>query len=307
MSHQDLVVDAQQLTKRYKSLPAVNGITFGIRQGECFGMLGPNGAGKTTTVKMIYCFTPVTEGQLLVFGMDVGKAPRKIKALIGVCPQELNLDPDFTVEKNLQVFARYFGLKPRDYGRRIEDLLAFAELQGKRKERVEALSGGMKRRLQLARALINTPKLLILDEPTTGLDPQARHLIWDRILDLKREGVTIILTTHYMEEAAFLCDRIVVIDHGQVSDTGHPTDLVKRHVGRETLELWEIDAGLEKYIKAHESGFEFSGRRALFSGDNVRDMIDKLQNSYGALTNFLVRPANLEDVFLKLTGRSLRE
>ncbi|MBN2054325.1 ATP-binding cassette domain-containing protein [bacterium] len=301
------VVRAQGLTKRFRNLTAVDGVSFEIMSGECFGFLGPNGAGKTTTVRMIYCFTPPTAGGLTVFGLDVGRSSREIKVKIGVCPQEDNLDPDFSVEKNLRVYGRYFGLSGSAFETRLESLLAFAQLRERRRDKVDNLSGGMKRRLLLARALVNSPRLLILDEPTTGLDPQARHLIWDRIRDLRREGVTIILTTHYMEEAAQLCDRLMVVDHGRIVELGAPDELVRRHVGREVLEMWDLDGEQRGWLEGSAGGFEFFGNRAFLYGEGVEAVLTDLRGRGGRFERFLIRPAGLEDVFLRLTGRGLRD
>lgn len=301
------VVKAQKLTKKFKNLTAVDGIDFEIRQGECFGFLGPNGAGKTTTVRMIYCFTPLTSGTLTVLGLSTVENERTIKSRIGVCPQEANLDPDFSVEKNLQVYARYFGLKSAAVQQRIEELLVFAELTHRRKEKVDYLSGGMKRRLLLARALLNKPQLLILDEPTTGLDPQARHMIWDRIRSLKQEGVTIILTTHYMDEAEYLCDRLLFIDHGKIIETGVPSDLIDHHVGKEVLEIWEMTPAQRVYLEQLTLGFDYHESRALLYSSHVKTVLDQLQRGDVKLSKIVIRPTNLEDVFLRLTGRELRE
>ncbi len=231
-----IVVSAENLTKRYGDLVAVDGINFSVEQGECFGFLGPNGAGKTTTIKMIQCVSPKTSGKLEVLGMDVDLYPKEIKRNLGVVPQENNLDPDFTVYENLMVYSRYFSIPKNEAKERIEKLLRFMQLEEKRDAIIERLSGGMKRRLILARALLNEPKILILDEPTVGLDPQARHLIWDRIRSLKKEGVTTILTTHYMEEASQLCDRLVIMDYGKILVEGRPEDLVREQIGTSILE-----------------------------------------------------------------------
>ena len=303
----ELAVQAQHLTKRYKDLVAVDGIDFQIEAGVCFGMLGPNGAGKTTTVRMIYGAAPPTSGTLTVLGWDVVKNPREIKAQLGVCPQEVNLDPDFSVEKNLWVYGRYFGMSRSVMAERVEAMLRFAELSAKRNQKVDNLSGGMKRRLLMARALINSPRLLILDEPTTGLDPQARHMIWERIQELKRNGVTIILTTHYMEEAEFLCDRLMFIDHGKIIESGSPRALVASHSGREVLELWDLTAAQLQQLDAGPVPLEFSGTRAFHYGDTVAGAAAKILEMDPGLTKYMIRPANLEDVFLKLTGRGLRE
>ena len=224
MNSSEVIVKARGLTKRFNhDVLAVDHIDFDVYRGECVGFLGPNGAGKTTTVRMIYCFYPVTEGELTVAGLNVSTQAREIKGMIGVSPQDDNLDPDFSVLKNLQVYARYFGVPKEEATKRATQLLKFFALDEKCDASISQLSGGMKRRLIMARALINEPKILLLDEPTTGLDPQGRHLVWDEIRTLRKQGVTIILTTHYMDEAAALCDRILIVDNGKSSKRAHPT------------------------------------------------------------------------------------
>ena len=225
----DAVVRAVNLVKKYNGLTAVDGISFQVIQGECFGFLGPNGAGKTTTMRMIYGFSAPTAGRLDVFGLPVGKHSREIKRRVGIAPQELSLDPDLRVLQNLLIYARYFDIPKAEARRRADELLNFFHIQDKKNEKLDHLSGGMKRRLLVARALINQPEVLVLDEPTTGLDPQSRHDMWERIRELKAKGVTTILTTHYMEEAEQLCDRILVIDYGKIVEEGRPSDLVKKH------------------------------------------------------------------------------
>jgi lipooligosaccharide transport system ATP-binding protein len=237
MDSREVVIKAQGLTKKYDQFIAVDHIDFEVYKGECIGFLGPNGAGKTTTVRMIYCFSPVTEGELTVAGMNVSTHARQVKSLIGVSPQEDNLDPDFSVIKNLEVYARYFDIPKKEAAKRALELIRFFQLTEKRDASIPQLSGGMKRRLIMARALINEPKILLLDEPTTGLDPQGRHLVWDEIRTLRKQGVTIILTTHYMDEAAVLCDRILIIDNGKIIETGSPHELIKKYVGEEVLEV----------------------------------------------------------------------
>ncbi|WP_341473971.1 ABC transporter ATP-binding protein [Desulfofundulus thermobenzoicus] len=231
------VVVAEKLTKEFNGRAAVRGIDFAVRARECFGFLGPNGAGKTTTVNMICCFSPVTSGRLTVLGMDVRKHPRQIKSRLGVVPQENNLDPDLKVLQNLLVYAGYFRLPAADARPRAMELLEFFDLADRAGERVDRLSGGMKRRLTIARALINNPEVVVLDEPTTGLDPQARHLVWQRLRRLKERGVTLLLTTHYLEEASQLCDRLVIMDQGEILEEGDPRGLVSRHIGREVVEV----------------------------------------------------------------------
>ena len=302
------VVEARDLVKRFGPLTAVDGIRFDVREKECFGFLGPNGAGKTSTMKMIYCASPVTGGSLRVLGMDVGTSARRIKSRLGVVPQENNLDPDLPVRRNLITYARYFGLSAKEAGERADRLLSDLELAARAGDKVDVLSGGMKRRLLIARGLINRPDLLILDEPTTGLDPQARHLIWQRLRRLKREGVTLLLTTHYMDEAAQLCDRIVVIDRGKVLIDGAPAELVEREVGREVVEL-RVEEGEEARALALVSGNHFKTERA---GDTLYLYTDRAIEIMGRLKEagyrrLHYRPASLEDLFLKLTGRELRD
>jgi lipooligosaccharide transport system ATP-binding protein len=308
MNSSEVLIKARGLTKRFNhNLTAVDHIDFEVYKGECVGFLGPNGAGKTTTVRMIYCFLPVTEGTLTVAGMDVSTQAREIKGMIGVSPQEDNLDPDFSVLKNLQVYARYFDIPKEAATKRALDLLKFFQLEEKKDASIYQLSGGMKRRLIMARALINEPKILLLDEPTTGLDPQARHLVWDEIRSLRKRGVTVILTTHYMDEASALCDRVLVVDNGKIIETGVPHELVRRFVGEDVLEV-EYDEDVVKTLKA-----ELPGAQVEVFGDQVRVFIDEPHGVFERVVkkfpdkNMTIRNANLEDVFLKLTGRKLRE
>jgi lipooligosaccharide transport system ATP-binding protein len=299
-------VAARALTKRFGDLVAVGGIDFEIPPGRCCGFLGPNGAGKTTTVRMIHAFAPITSGSVEVFGLDVTRHPREVKALIGLSPQEDNLDPDFTPLKNLMVHARYFGISGGAARRRADSLLAFMQLTEKANESLHALSGGMKRRLLLARALINEPRLLILDEPTVGLDPQARHQIWERLRALRREGVTVLITTHYMEEAAQLCDEVLIMDRGRILAHGAPADLVRREIGDRVLEVW----GDEGELRAFASGLGFRheeahGRLFVFGGRDD-DLLGPARERFPD-AQVLLRQATLEDVFLRLTGRELRD
>src|SRR4030042_248110 len=237
MSSAQVLIEAKALTKKFDSFTAVDHIDFKVYKGECVGFLGPNGAGKTTTVRMIYCFSPPTEGELHVAKMSVSEQAREIKGMVGVAPQEDNLDPDFTVIKNLQVYARYFDIPKAEATKRATELLRFFQLEEKQAKSISELSTGMKRRLIMARALINEPRILLLDEPTTGLDPQARHIVWDGIRNLRKQGGTGILTTHYMDEAAELCDRIFIMDNGKIIEQGKPSELVKKHVGDDVLEF----------------------------------------------------------------------
>ncbi len=232
------VITAYNLEKRFGTLIAVNRISFSVQEGEIFGFLGPNGAGKTTAMRMVHCVSRRTGGDLFVFGMDADADARAIKARIGVVPQENNPDPDFTVFENLTVYARYFGIPVRQAEERAEELLEFMQLTEKRNSAIDTLSGGMKRRLIIARALMNDPELLILDEPTIGLDPQARHLIWEKLRHLRSEGCTQVMTTHYMDEAERLCDRLVIMDHGKILVEGRPEEIVRNHSGREIVEAY---------------------------------------------------------------------
>jgi lipooligosaccharide transport system ATP-binding protein len=301
------IIEAKALTKNYVKLIAVDSVDFRVSEGECFGFLGPNGAGKTTTMKLMHCVLPITSGELYVAGMSAKMKAREIKALIGVVPQENNLDPDFTVLKNLIVYARYFDIPKDTAEKRAKDLLEFFELTEKKDFIIDSLSTGMKRRLILARALINDPKILILDEPTTGLDPQAKHLIWGRIKSLQKEDVTIILTTHYMEEAAHLCDRIVIMDHGKIIEEGSPNELVRKHAGRSVLEVSYTEE-LLSFLKSFSYGVrqEVVGDRIHLFTDEPDRILSEIIKSHSPKET-LIRDANLEDVFLKLTGRRLRD
>lgn len=276
-----------------------------MEKGEIFGFLGPNGAGKTTTMKMITCVSPRTSGSLEVLGMDPDIQPAQIKARLGVVPQETNLDPDFTCHGNLVTYAGYFDISKEDAVRKADELLEFVQMQEKRDVSIDKLSGGMKRRLILARALVNSPDLLILDEPTIGLDPQARHLIWEKLKLLQAQGNTVVLTTHYLDEAARLCDRLVIMDNGRILVEGSPADLVKTHVGEEIVEVEksdEIIAGLNGL----NIPFETYGDTIQIVTSSARDIARTLFE-HCQPKKMLTRPATLEDVFLKLTGRALKE
>jgi lipooligosaccharide transport system ATP-binding protein len=297
---------ARELTKRYGELEAVRGVSFEVGSGEVVGFLGPNGAGKTTTVRMLCCFLPPTSGTASIHGLDVRERPRDVKWLLGVCPQEDNLDPDFDVLKNLLVYGRYFGLPGRVVRRRALELLEFVALSDKTHVPVQALSGGMKRRLILARALLNEPRVLILDEPTTGLDPQARHAIWTRIRSLRAHGTTVLLTTHYMEEATQLCDRVVVMDDGKILLEGAPLDLVEREVGRTVVEAWNYGEEFVHFMRALPGRLEEVGDRLYFY-PKEGDHIERIFEERFPQQERLIRRATLEDVFLKLTGRALRD
>jgi lipooligosaccharide transport system ATP-binding protein len=299
-------IEASGLTKRYGHLTAVDAIDFAVAAGECVGFLGPNGAGKTTTVKMVSCFSPVTAGTVRVFGHDVMTHPREVKANLGICPQEDNLDPDFSVGKNLLVYARYYGMPLATSRERAADLLKLMQLDEKVEAKIHELSGGMKRRLILARALLNRPRLLILDEPTTGLDPQARHMIWQRIRQLKAEGTTILITTHYMEEASQLCDRVILMDLGKILLEGSPANLVRDSVGEEVLELWNHGPDVVAFIADRGWPSEEVDERLFVylpaGSEGARELGDRFPHQERSL-----RRASLEDVFLRKAGRALRD
>jgi lipooligosaccharide transport system ATP-binding protein len=286
---------------------AVDHIDFKVYKGECVGFLGPNGAGKTTTVRMIYCFSPPTDGELIVAGLSVKTHCREIKNIVGVAPQEDNLDPDFTVMKNLTVYARYFDITKDIAFKRADEQLKFFQLEEKRDVPIMALSTGMKRRLIFARALLNQPQILLLDEPTTGLDPQARHLVWDEVRHLKKNQVTIILTTHYMDEAEVLCDRILIVDKGKIIEEGKPPELIKKHIGEDVLEL-DYNEKLLQTLKETflDARFEKLGDRMQIFTDKPHGVFEGFLKEH-PLQNVTIRKANMEDVFLKLTGRGLRE
>ncbi len=304
------LIQAEALSKRFGELAAVDAVDFEVRRGEAFGFLGPNGAGKTSIMRMIGCVSPPSGGTLQVIGMDPVSQASEIKARIGVVPQTDNLDLELTVRENLEMYARYFDI-PRDIATpRIDELIEFVQLQEKVDSKVEPLSGGMKRRLTIARALINDPDLLLLDEPTTGLDPQARHLVWDRLYRLKQRGVTLVITTHYMDEAEQLCDRLVVMDKASIVTEGSPPDLIASYSTREVLELRLADEAREKLATSADDladRVEWLPDRVLLytqTGDATLSMIhDSGIQTYSAL----VRRATLEDVFLTITGRSLIE
>ena len=300
----EFIVQARNLRKCYGDLTVVDNIDFEVRAGECFGLLGPNGAGKTTTLKMLLGLVPPDGGELEVLGHKVPAEARHMRQRLGVVAQQDNLDPDFTVLENLRTYADYFGLHGQVLNERMQQLLQFASLEHKAHERIDALSGGMKRRLALARALVNDPQLVILDEPTTGLDPQARQLIWQRLRALLQQGRSLILTTHYMDEAQRLCDRLAIMDHGRILDVDSPAALIKRHIEPHVVEVhgpgldaWQADAHVLRSERVGETLFCYT--------DNERALVDSLCEHPGL--NYLSRAGDLEDVFLKLTGRDLRE
>ncbi len=303
------LIHARGLTKRFASLTAVDAIDFDVERGEAFGFLGPNGAGKTSTMRMIGCVSSVSGGTLRVLGMDPLRDGPRIRARLGVVPQSDTLDTELHVDENLFTYARYFGL-PRDVARqRARQLLDFVQLKDRARDNVEFLSGGMKRRLTIARALVNEPELLLLDEPTTGLDPQARHLVWDRLYRLKQQGVTIVLTTHYMDEAEQLCDRLVVMDKAKIVAFGSPRSLIDQYSSREVLELrFPVDTtpALDKLDGLADRIEALPDRVLLYTGDGESAAV-AVHNRGLRPESTLVRRSTLEDVFLRLTGRSLIE
>ncbi len=302
------VIEATGLKKTFGDLVAVDGLSFAVESGECFGILGPNGAGKTSTIRMIYGFSPMTAGDLNVFGMDIRRHYRAVKSRIGVCQQENNLDPDLTVIQNLEVYAGFFNVPRMEARRRALELLSFMSLENRRDTRAMELSGGMMRRLVIARALINNPDLLILDEPTTGLDPQSRHQVWDRLEGLRSRGLSILLTTHYMDEAARLCDRLIIMDKGKLLVEGSPRDLVERFAGRHVIEVAEPTEDLRAWVRERGLQSDDLGHRLIVFGNGseseglFREIAGRCPGD-----GCLLRMATLEDVFLKLTGRELRE
>jgi lipooligosaccharide transport system ATP-binding protein len=304
-------LEARGLKKSYSGFEAVKGVDFKVFGGECFGFLGPNGAGKTTTMKMIYGAVIPTGGELTVAGLDVYHHERAIKRRIGVVPQENNLDDELKVEENLLIYGRYYDLPSKLVLRRAEELLDFMQLSEKAEATVEQLSGGMKRRLLIARALLNDPEIVVLDEPTTGLDPQARHLVWDRLRELTDEGKTLILTTHYMEEAARLCDRLVIMEGGLIIAEGTPGALVEEHVSPQVLEFRTDHRSLEGLVpilEAASDAVERTGDESILAyTDDADALLERVRGSGAEIENTVYRQAGLEDVFLRLTGRRLVE
>lgn len=300
------IIAAENLSKTFAGFAAVKRVSFRLDAGECLGLLGPNGAGKTSTIKMIYGFSPMTGGSLRVFGMDIRTRWREIKARIGVCQQDNSLDPDLSVEQNLEVFGGYFQVPKKVIRERTQTLLAFMALDHRRTAKVTTLSGGMMRRLVLARALINDPELLILDEPTTGLDPQSRHQVWEKLETLRPAGLSILLTTHYMEEAARLCDRLIIMDHGEILVEGKPVDLIRDHAGRQVVEIARPDPELRDFVRARNLRHDDLGVRMLIYGEESDRVFDLIRERF-CDEDCGFRPATLEDVFLRLTGRELRE
>lgn len=301
------IVQVTDLVKRYGEFTAVKGISFAVEPGECFGILGPNGAGKSSTLRILTAVSPASGGSVVVDGLDVAVHPRQVKARLGVVPQEEDLDTDLPVLQNLLVYSRYFRMPPQVAMARAREALNFFELGDRAGTRVDTLSGGMKRRLVIARAMLNQPKVLVLDEPTTGLDPLGRHLVWERLLELRRQGITTVLSTHNMEEATALCQRLVIIDHGEIIAEGPPTELVRQSGGREVVEV-RPPLGDIPMVRERLSGLGLQVERAgtallAYSSDGVA--LERQLASEGL--QVLYRTANLEDVFLRLTGRSIEE
>ena len=304
------VITASGLTKKYKEFAAVDGIDFEVSPGESFGLLGPNGAGKSTTMRMVGAVSTRTSGELTILWMDPNEHGPEIRAQLGVVPQTDNLDTELRVRDNLIVYGRYFGLPRAQVAQRADELLDFAQLTEKAKAKVDDLSGGMKRRLTIARALINEPRILLLDEPTTGLDPQARHILWDRLFRLKEQGTTLVLTTHYMDEAEQLCDRLVVVDKGRIMAEGSPASLIREHSSREVLELrFGSDKNEDAVALLEGIGDRIEtlpDRVLVFGSDGEQALAEVARRGIHPLTS-LVRRSSLEDVFLRLTGRTLVE
>lgn len=300
------VIEARNVVKRYGEFTAVNGITFNVEGGEFFGLLGPNGAGKTSAIRMMYGFSPVTNGEMRIFEMDIQSDWRKIRSRLGVCQQDNTLDPDLTVEQNLMLYARYFEMERSAAHAQAEKLLEFFALRNKRHAKVMELSGGLARRLQLARALVSGPELLILDEPTTGLDPQSRHQLWDRLAELKKQGLTMLLTTHYMDEAESLCDRLLIMDHGKIIAEGQPKDLISQYAAESVIEVETQDELLRKFIKRRNIRHDDLNERIIIYTEANGTLENEIRDKFCA-GSCRFRAGNLEDVFLRLTGRELRE
>ena len=302
------MIVARNLTKVYGDFKAVDGINFTVTRGESFGLLGPNGAGKSTTMKMIASTSQRTSGELLILGKDPNKSGPEIRAHLGVVPQQDNLDRELKVWENLMVYGRYFGLNRKWLKGKIEELLEFAQLVDKRDNKTEELSGGMKRRLTIARGLVNEPEILMLDEPTTGLDPQARHILWDRLFRLKEQGVTLVITTHYMDEAEQLCDRLMVMDKGKIMAEGSPAELIKKYSSKEVLEVRfgsDNNATVAKQLEGIGERLEILPDRILVYTEDGEKALEQIVKKDLHPVTSLVRRSSLEDVFLRLTGRTL--
>ena len=306
----EVVIRAKDLRKTYKDFVAVDGINFEVYRGESFGLLGPNGAGKSTTMKMISSVSQRTSGELEILGKEPNTQGPEIRAHLGVVPQKDLLDRELKVWENLMVYGRYFGLSRKWLKEKIEELLEFAQLKDKRNSRAEDLSGGMQRRLAIARGLVNEPEILLLDEPTTGLDPQARHILWDRLFRLKEQGVTLVITTHYMDEAEQLCDRLIVMDKGQIMAEGSPAELIKQYSSKEVVELrfgTDKNEQVAKDLEGMGERMEILPDRILIYTEKGEDLLTKIIESGKHPVTSLVRRSSLEDVFLRLTGRTLIE
>jgi len=304
----EAMIVATNLSKTYGDFKAVDGINFTVRKGESFGLLGPNGAGKSTTMKMIAATSQRTGGDLLILGKDPNKSGPEIRAHLGVVPQQDNLDRELKVWENLMIYGRYFGLSRKFLKGKIEELLEFAQLVEKRNNKTEELSGGMKRRLTIARGLVNEPEILMLDEPTTGLDPQARHILWDRLFRLKELGVTLVITTHYMDEAEQLCDRLMVMDKGKIMAEGSPAELIKKYSSKEVLEVRfgsDNNALVAEQIAGIGERLEILPDRILVYAENGEKALEEIVKKGLHPVTSLVRRSSLEDVFLRLTGRTL--
>jgi lipooligosaccharide transport system ATP-binding protein len=302
-----VVLSAQNLRKSYAGQAVVDGISISLNKGECFGLLGPNGAGKTTTLRLMLGLIEPDGGNLSMLGHAIPRHAREARLRVGVVPQVDNLDPDFTVAENLLVYGRYFGMKDGEIEARIPALLEFANLSHKRDMKIPTLSGGMKRRLTLARALVNDPDIIFLDEPTTGLDPQARHLIWQRLHELTVQGKTLLLTTHFMDEAERLCHRLAIMDSGRIISEGSPRELIARNIESQVVEVYGEPAAqwANEHAAHYAARYEVSGETAFCYVNDAQPLLAHLQEQNGL--RYLHRPANLEDVFLKLTGREMRE
>ena len=306
---EELIV-ARGLTKKFGDFTAVDGIDFSVYRGESFGLLGPNGAGKSTTMRIIGATSQRTSGDITILGKDPEKFGPQIRAHLGVIPQKDNLDEQLTVTENLYIYGRYFGLSPKFIKGKVDELLEFAQLEEKRDAKVESLSGGMKRRLTIARALVSDPDILILDEPTTGLDPQARHILWDRLFRLKEKGVTLVITTHFMDEAEQLCERLIVIDRGKIMAEGSPAELIKNYSSKEVLELRfgsEKNEEIADNLRDKCDRLEVLPDRILLYSEDAEHVLEDIMRAGMHPRTSLVRRSSLEDVFLRLTGRSLIE
>jgi len=305
----DLIV-VKNLVKQFGDFTAVNGINFSVKQGESFGLLGPNGAGKSSTMRIIGATSERTSGEVLILGKDPEQAGPQIRAHLGVVPQQDNLDEELTCAENLYIYGRYFGLPKTTVKNKLDELLEFAQLLDKKNSKVKSLSGGMKRRLTIARALVSDPDILMLDEPTTGLDPQARHILWDRLFRLKEKGVTLLITTHHMDEAEQLCDRLMVMDKGEIMAEGSPTELIKKYSTKEVLEVRfgsDRNSQMVEQLQSFAERLEELPDRLLLYTDSGEDLLAKIVAANIHPNTSLVRRSSLEDVFLRLTGRSLIE